>query len=95
MAKKKEFDSLTGKPLDPLPYKPKPIPDHLDEVDATGNVKIRFSLGDYFRFFWVYLLHDAEKKLNPKELAAGSKMMTIITTIMAIGLLAILLSYVL
>lgn len=90
---KKEFDKWTGKPLDPIPHKPKPIPTELPEVGKEKNVKIKFGLSDYIRILWMYFLADADKKLNPMEYKIADNFWTCFVVAASLFTLAILLSY--
>ena len=92
---KKEFDKWTGKPLDTIPHKPKPVPDHLDEVEKPGNVKVKFNIKDYIRIIFMYLLSEAEKKLNPAEYVVADKFWTCFIVAGSLFTLVILLKYLL
>jgi len=77
---KKEFDNITGKPLDQMPYKPKPIPESLKETDKLASEKVKFNFSDYMRFLWLYLLKEGEGLL-PQERIKAEKVSSWVTII--------------
>jgi len=92
---KKEFDNITGKPLEQMPYKPKPIPESLKETDKLVSEKVKFNFSDYMRIVFMYLLSEAEEKLNPAEYAIADKFWTCFIVAGSLFTLAILLKYLL
>ena len=76
-----EFDNLKGLPPDKLPYKPKPIPNELAEVEKPTQQKIKLNFSDYWNMALAIFFDYALKKLNPTQ----QKTVSIIQTILALS----------
>lgn len=74
-----EFDNLKGLPPDKLPYKPKPIPNELKEVEKPVQKKVKLNFSDYWNIVWAIVSDYALKKLNPIQQKTVMKIQTVLS----------------
>lgn len=65
---KKEFDKLTGKPLERQPYKSK-IPKQLKEVEVNKKPEIKLNLSDLWNIFKAVFRNESLAQLEGKPSA--------------------------
>lgn len=78
-----EFKDLKGKPLSPLPYEPKPTPDHLEEVEKPKKPgTTSYKISDYWNMLLAVFSDYALSKLDANH---KSPLLIIRTILMIVG----------
>lgn len=77
-----EFKDLKGKPLSPLPYEPKPTPDHLEEVEKPKKPgTTSYKISDYWNMLLAVFSDYALGKLDSTHVAIITSLKTILLVI--------------